>query len=230
MAGFPSIAPRSLDIIVGSRALTPYQWAAELAPGGKVVQYKNAMPWLEGEQFGSVEEFLAKVERVITFQEAETHQPTAATVPKLPAPTETGESTAESGGDGWASAPKRKQKKKGPRIRLTREQLAKAIVERCLQEMKRVFSFTGPPVRISDVYQDFDKNEFTCAALIGAVRDEIHKLKIPSEHGFAAKKSARFWAESSAGKGKNFNFKVQEPDSSKPNGWSAVAQIHVLWE
>ncbi len=74
----------------------------------------------------------------------------------------------------------------------------------------------------------FSPGEFTFPGLIGAVRDEIAKLPAPSTK-FAVPKSARYNAAGSPGKGKNFNFKVQRKDSSKPNGWSAVAQIHVIW-
>lgn len=235
MAGFPSIAPRSLDIIVGSRALTPYQWAAQLAPNDKLIAYKNAMLWLEGEIFGSVDEFLGKVERIVKFQAEEIHQPTATTIPKLGEAAEKEDTEEESSTKpvketGWEKIPKKKRKPKKPIVRLTRRQLAKAIVDGCLNEMRRVYSYTGPSLRISDVYSRFDPKEFTYPGLIADIRTEIQNLSIPSQCGMAAKTSARFWAESSAGKGKNFNFKVQEPDSGKPNGWSAKAQVHVLWQ
>jgi hypothetical protein len=51
----------SAPIGVGNETKSPSQWAAKLAPEGKVTQYKNAMLWLEGENFGSTDEFLAKV-------------------------------------------------------------------------------------------------------------------------------------------------------------------------
>ena len=227
MATFPTLMPLSLNIMVGSVIKSPYQWAAALAPEGKLVQYKNAMLWLEGEDFGSVGEFLAKVERIIKFQEEETHRPVATTLPPL----QPVESTEESGSDSgkWKSVKTSKPPKpKAPFVRWTKQQLAKAIVDGCVKELERVFSFTGPSLNISTIYSHFNPGEFTFPGLIGAVRDEIAKLPAPSTK-FAVPKSARYNAAGSPGKGKNFNFKVQRKDSSKPNGWSAVAQIHVIW-
>ncbi|MBI1358082.1 MAG: hypothetical protein GC160_27425 [Acidobacteria bacterium] len=228
MAGFPSIAPRSLDIIVGSQALTPYQWAAKLAPPDQLIPYKNAMLWLEGEVFGSQEEFLGQVERILQFQQAVNHRPTATIAP----PTGIGpepDPEPQSGG-GWSAVKTKPKAPRKPKVRLNKQQLAAAIVDGCIDELHRVYQFAGPSLRISDVYADFNSKEFTYPALIGAIRTEIQKLRTPSQCGFNTKTSARFWAESSAGKANNFNFKVQVPDKSKPNGWSAQAQIHVLWQ
>jgi len=227
MSAAPS--PLSDPILVGSESKSPYQWAAQLAPHeeGKLVQYKNAMLWLQGESFGSRDEFLAKVERIIAFQEEENHRPTATVeVPVQPAPP-----VDESGSDkGWTTTSAPKKAKNAPAARLTRQQLAKVIVDGCIREMKRVFTYTGPSMEISSVYPRFKKDEFTYPQLIGAIRDEIVKLQTPSQEGFPVPNSARYEAKSSAGKGQNFNFKVQRRDSSKPGGYSAVAQIHVLWE
>jgi hypothetical protein len=230
MAGFPSIMPMSGPITVGNECKSPYQWAALLAPKeeGKLVQYKNAMLWLEDETFGSRDEFLAKVLRIIKFQEEEEHKPTATV--SVPSGISAEEDDDQSDSDTWSTPVKKKKKAKGPVVRLTKAQLAKAIVDACINELKRVFSFTGPSLNISSIYSGFKKDEFTYPQLIGAIRDEIVKLRSPSQEGFPVSSSARYNAASSAGKGKNFNFKVQRKDSSKPNGWSAVAQIHVLWQ
>ena len=232
MSGFPSIMPMSGPITVGSECKSPYQWAALLAPkeDGKLVQYKNAMLWLEDETFGSREEFLAKVLRVIKFQEEENHKPTATV--SVPSGIAAQEDDDEEDSGGWSTPVKNKKKKKakGPVVRLTKEQLANAIVNACINELKRVFSYTGPSLNISSVYSGFKKDEFSYPQLIGAIRDEIVKLRSPSQEGFPVASSARYNAASSAGKAKNFNFKVQRVDKSKPNGWSAVAQIHVLWQ
>jgi hypothetical protein len=107
--------------------------------------------------------------------------------------------------------------------------VARAIVDGCLKELDRVFQYAGPSLKISDVYRAFNTKGYTYPALIGAVRDEIAKLAQPSTR-YAAPKSARYNAAGSPGKGKNFNFKVQRKDSKAPNGWSAIAQIHVLWQ
>jgi hypothetical protein len=231
MAGFPTLMPLSLNIMVGSVIKSPYQWAAALAPDDKLIQYKNAMLWLEGEDFGSQSEFLAKVERIIKFQEEESHRPVASLPPPQIEPLETSEESTEesSSGGKWSTAKTSKPRKaKTPFVRWTRHQLAKAIVDGCVREMQRVFSFTGPSLSISTVYPQFTAGEFTYSRLIGAIRDEIEKLPSPSTK-FGVPVSARYNAASSPGKGKNFNFKVQCKNSKAPNGWSAVAQIHVIW-
>lgn len=225
--GDPVIMPMSDPIFVGVESKTPYQWAAALAPDGQVIPYKNAMLWLEGESFGSTGEFLDKVAKIIKFQEEEAHRPTATVTVPEKIPLETAEPAVDTG---WKSVPAPKRRTKAPFARWTKQQLAKAIVDGCVAEMKRVFSYTGPSLRISTVYPQFSENEFTYPALIGAIREEIVKLRTPSEEGFGVPKSARYNAAGSPGKGRNFNFKVQRKDSSVPNGWSAVAQIHVLWQ
>ena len=223
----PLVASESLPVLVGSESRSAYQWAARLAPQGQVIPYKNAMLWLEGESFGSKDEFLAKVERIIKFQEEDSHRPTATVSVPVVIPAEDDESTSE--GE-WTTKAAKPPKVKPLFVRWTKQQLAKGIVDACIREMKRVFSYTGPSLAIKTVYPQFSTTEFTYPALIGAIRDEIVKLRIPSEEGFPVGKSARYNAASSAGKGQNFNFKVQRKDSSAPNGWSAAAQIHVLWQ
>jgi len=52
--------PGSTPIVVGSETTSPHQWA-KLAPEGKGTRYRNARLWLEGENFGSTDEFLAMV-------------------------------------------------------------------------------------------------------------------------------------------------------------------------
>lgn len=204
----------SQPIGVGGEWKSPYQWAAKLAPSDQLVSYKNALLWLEGESFGSEAELVDKIKRVIAFQNNQDSSP-----PET-APTE-GE---------WQSTRRRGGKKSSaPKARWTLAQLASAIVDAAIDAMKRTFDYKGPSLRISDVYSDFDKNEFTYPNLIRAVRAEITARPIPAKQ-FGVPASARYWAETSAGKGKNFNFKVQKKDTSKPNGWSAAAQIHVLWE
>jgi hypothetical protein len=226
MAAFPTTMAQSIPIRVGSDSKSPYQWAAALAPKDKVVEYKNAMLWLEGEDFGSQEEFLAKVHRVIEYQTKENHRPVASTAP----PNQPVESIEKSDNDEgqWETKSRGAPKPKAAFVRWNRQQLAKAIVDACIREMDRVFSFTGPSLNISTVYSSFQSAEFTFPQLIGAIRDEIAKLPSPSTR-FAVPTSARYAAAGSPGKGRNFNFKVQKKDSSKPNGWSAVAQIHVIW-
>ena len=68
MATF-SVTPLSSQIRVGTEFKSAYQWAAKLAPAAKpenratgtpavkdrLIEYKNAMLWLEGEDFASVE-------------------------------------------------------------------------------------------------------------------------------------------------------------------------------
>jgi hypothetical protein len=178
------------------------------------------MLWLEGEDFANREEFLAKVERVIKFQNAESHQPTASNHPPIQPLEKADES--DSDGDGWTSKTKKPKKPKAQFVRLTVEQLAAAIVDGCLKEMKRVYSYTGPSLNISECYPQFDKHEFTLRMVLKAIREEC--MKLPQSA------SARYWADGGAGKGNNFNFKHQKKDTSKPNEWSAAAQIHVIWQ
>jgi hypothetical protein len=234
MSGFPMLMPKSLPIRVGTEYKTPYQWAAEFAPSEQLVQYKDAMLWLEGEEFASKEIFLDKVKRVLEFQEKEKLVNTnSVTVPEVIEETEETPSTSISKRDddkGWKTTQKPKRKPKAQFVKWTRQQLATAIVDRCIEIFHRTFSFTGPSLDISDVYPQFDKNEFTYPALIGSIRDALNNVRGPSVEGFPVPRSARYWAESSAGKAKNFNFKVQKVDKLKPNGWSAVAQVHVLWQ
>jgi len=223
MATFPTTMAMSLPIQVGTDSKSPYQWAAALAPEGKVVEYKNAMLWLEGENFGSQSEFLAKVDRIIKYQNEENHRPVATITPPVVVK-ETTTTDTDSGDDGWGTvkSTRRPPKPKVAFLRWTKQQVAKAIVDGCVREMERVFSFTGPSLYIKDVYPQFDTKEFTFGQLIGAVRDELGKLPAPG-------KNQRYNAATSPGKGNNFNVKVQKPDKTKPNGWSAVAQIHVIW-
>jgi hypothetical protein len=140
---------------------------------------------------------------------------------------------ADTADDEWETAPKKTKKVKQARPTWSTQDLGSAIVDAAIRTLQTAgnFRFAGPSLRIADVYQDFPdkKGLFTYPALIGAVRDAIALRGNPSTL-FAVKKSARYWAESSPGKGSNFNFKVQVPDTSKPNGYSAVAQIHVLWQ
>jgi hypothetical protein len=234
MATF-SVTPLSSQIRVGTEFKSAYQWAAKLAPAAKpenratgtpavkdrLIEYKNAMLWLEGEDFASVEDFLAKVERIIEFQTAEHHQPVATN----PAPTQPVESTDESdaGGAVWQSAKTTKVRKpKAQFVPWTTDQLAKAIVDRCVDELARVCTFAGPSLDISAVYSRFSSKDFDPRRLLGAVRAEAQKLPQPGRF--------RYWADGGPGKGKNFNFKLQKTDDSKPNGWSAMGQIHVLWQ
>ena len=80
MSILPGMSEQSSPIRVGGESMTPYRWAAKLT-SDQLIPYKNAMLWLEGEDFDSVEQFLDKVKRVIAFQEAENHRPTATITP-----------------------------------------------------------------------------------------------------------------------------------------------------
>lgn len=233
MATF-SVTPLSSQIRVGTEYKSAYQWAAKLAPTAKpenratgtpavqdrLIEHKNAMLWLEGEDFASVDEFLAKVERVIEFQKQEQpHQPVATNPPPIEPVESTGPSDA---GGGWSTATAKVKKPKAQFVPWTTDQLAKAIVDRCVDELQRVCKFAGPSLDISDVYSRFSSKDFDPRRLLGAVRAEAQKLPQRSP--------MRYWADGGPGKGKNFNFKLQKVDKSKPNGWSAIGQIHVLWQ
>jgi hypothetical protein len=192
--------------------------------------------WLEGEEFETKEQFLDKVKKILDFQQKEKLVSVIAVqTPSVESQEEESdevtlpETTTRPAVPQFKTVKVKKPSTKKKVLRWTKSQLAAAIVDRCIAEMKRVLRFTGPSVRISDVYSGFNKNEFTYPALIGAIRDELQNIASPGVI-FPVGRKARFWAESSAGKGKNFNFKIQRPDKLKPNGWSAVAQIHVLWE
>jgi hypothetical protein len=231
MSTFPAIMPQSLPIRIGNEYKSPYQWAADLAPDGKLVQYKNAMLWLEGEDFESKDSFLTKVEKIVKYQESESHEPKASSPPpQQPEPKDEDSSgDKQPASEGFTAVATKPKKAAAAAVPWTRQQLAKGIVDGCLRVLDRSFRFAGPSLPISDVYAKFDTKAFTFPQLIGAVRDEIDKLPQPSTR-FAVPKSARYNAAGSPGKGKNFNFKVQRKDSSAPNGWSAVAQVHVLWQ
>jgi hypothetical protein len=71
---------------LATKPRSPYQWAAKLAPEGKGTPYNDAMLWLEGENFGSTDEFLAMLSRMIKFEEEKNHGATATlAVPVQPA-------------------------------------------------------------------------------------------------------------------------------------------------
>jgi hypothetical protein len=212
-------------IRAGDVSKSPTVWAAQLAgkAPGELVEFKNAILWLEGQSFGSEEDLRDAVARVIAFQQDDARKPTAHVAV-----------AADTTEDEWEAAPAKKTKKvKQPRPTWSAQDLGSAIVDAAIRKLQipSNFKFAGPSLRISDVYEDFaaKKGSFTYPALIGAVRAAIGQRGNPSAL-FPVKNSARYWAESSPGKGSNFNFKVQVPDKDKPNGWSAAAQIHVLWE
>jgi hypothetical protein len=237
-AVFPSTMPLSEPIRVGGEFKRAPQWAAKLAPDepGALVAWKNALLWLEGEAFGSEGELLEKVRRILDFQandrggppptEVEIEEPDPVDEPEPvikpvsgPKPKDDGFKTVKS---------KSRRKDDEPKPRWSAQQLAAAIVQEALKTFDRTFQYTGPSLPISDVYARFDPQEFTYPTLIARVREVLTALPSPSSR-FPVAHSARYNAATSPGKGKNFNIKVQRKDSLAPNGYSAVAQVHVLW-
>jgi len=128
--------------------------------------------------------------------------------------------------DGWTTKKAKPRKPKGQVHPLILGDFVKLIFDDCITAMERSFCYAGPSLRLSEVDGRFTTNSFTYPRLIGALRDEIVRRGKPSLF-FGVKDSARFAAASSPGKGRNFNFKVQEQSKGQ---WGAVAQIHVLWE
>lgn len=234
-AVFPSTMPLSEPIRVGGEYKSPYQWAAKLAPDtpGALVEWKNALLWLEGEAFGSEDELSAKVRRILDFLANERGGALPPSVeiepPEKDEKGSTSSSPSSSSG-GWTTVGSSKPKRSsGPKPRWTRQQLAAAIVQQAMVIFDRCFQYAGPSLPISDVYARFDPNEFTYPQLIGAVRDALLDLPSPVV-SFGVPHTARYAAAGSPGKGRNFNIKVQRKDSSRPNGYSALAQVHVLWQ
>lgn len=246
---FPTLMSLSEPIRVGGEFKRAPQWAAQLAPTGPgdITKWKNALLWLEGEQFGSEQELVAKVHRILDYLENERGGPPPTEVELEPPEIEV-EVPSKSpviGGpppvvvvhlqppvdDGFVTVKTRvKKATEEPRPRWSVDQLAAAIVQESLVIFGRTFTFAGPSLDISSVYARFDKTEFTAGALLNAVNDVLYALPSPYTRFGAAPKSARYRAAGGAGKGKNFNVKVQRKDQTAPGGYSAIAQVHVLWQ
>lgn len=226
----PSIFPEitSQPIRAGGEFKTPYEWAAALAASEELVAYKDALLWIEGEEFGSREELLAKVQRIIEFQRNAQGGPPPLPIQATSAKPTGGQPAPPN--DDWqtVSRPSRRPKAVLPRLNI--QQLAAAIIQEALEKFTRTFSFAGPSLIISEVYPMFNKDGFTYPKLITEIRNELAKRPSPYTKFGAAPKTARYAAASGPGKGKNFNIKVQRKDPSAPQGWSAIAQIHVLWQ
>ena len=219
---------QSDPIQVGSEFLRPVQWAAKLAPKeppGSLIVWKNALLWLEGEKFADKEELIAKVLKVIAFQAQPQGGPPPLVVEVDPPEPEVLEDEPVV----WHMKEKKVRKPKVAHVAWTAKQLGTAIVQQALVKFGHSFRFDGPSLNISEVYQHFDPKAYTYPKLIAKVRDALAALQPPNSR-FGVSSKAIYSAASSPGKGKNFNIKVQEPDKSKPNGYSAAAQIHVLWQ
>lgn len=237
-AVFPSTMALSEPIRVGGEFKRAPQWAAKLAPNepGALVAWKNALLWLEGEEFGSEGELIHKVRRILDFlandrggsppTEVEIEVPDPVEEPEPVIKPVSGPKPVDDGFTTVKSKPRAKNNE--PKPRWTAAELAAAIVQEALNAFDRSFKYAGPSLSISDVYARFDPKEFTYPTLIARVRTVLTQL--PSPHTrYPVASSARYNAATSAGKGKNFNIKVQRKDSQAPNGYSAVAQVHVLW-
>ena len=226
---FPSTMSLSAPIRVGAEFKSPYQWAAKIAPTtpGALVEWKNALLWLEGESFGSEAELATKVTAVLDFLSRERGGPEPAEV-EIEAPEP--EPEPKDDGPAWQTTgkPKKPKAAKEVKARWTIDELAEAIAQESIKIFDRTFAFAGPSLNISDVYERFDPKEFVSSRLIGAVRVALMRWPTPRSRGLPA--SARYAAATSAGKGKNFNVKVQCKNPSVPNGYSAVAQVHVIWQ
>lgn len=226
---FPSTMALSEPIQVGAEFLRPAQWAAKLAPKdppGSLIIWKNALIWLEGEKFGDQQELIATVLRVIDFQAQPQGGP-----PPLEVQVDPPEPEAPEGKQDvvWQTQSKKVRKPKVAHVAWSATQLGAAIVQAALVKFGYSFRFAGPSLDINEVYQHFQPNDFTYPALIAKVRDALAALPSPNSR-FGVSSKAIYSAASSPGKGRNLNIKVQEPDKSKPNGYSAVAQIHVIWQ
>lgn len=238
---FPEVT--SEPIRVGSVYKSPYQWAADIAPEGQLLIYKDALMWMQGEEFGSLDGLKLQAKKAVAFladergvnvdlsapfyQKKEPEPTPIAIAPTVVAATPQPAATEDGG---WSTVSKPTKQPKANREQLTVPLFATMVFDACLTELKRVYSFTGPSLRFSDVDERYKSLNMKYPTFISALRQEIAKRGQPTTYLGQATKGSRFWAESSPGKGKNFNFKVQYPDKKKPNGWSASAQIHVLWE
>ncbi len=228
-AVFPTTMSLSAPIRVGAEFKSPYQWAAKIAPTtpGAIVEWKNALLWLEGESFGSEAELTTKVAAVLDFLSKERGGPEPAEV-EIEAPEP--EPEPKDDGPAWQTTgkPKKPKAAKEVRARWSIDELGEAIAQESIKIFDRTFKFAGPSLSIGDVYERFDTKEFDRDRLISAVRRAL--MNRPSPRGRGLPASARYAAATRRGKGNNFNVKVQCKDPSVPNGYSAVAQVHVIWE
>lgn len=134
----------------------------------------------------------------------------------------------ESSDDGWQVAGPKPKPSKAARPPLTVEELARRIADRAISEFNRVFSWTGPTLRVSELGNPSEIAALDQHAVRMALRNRLRTVDVAAEipgQGLSSTRHA-IWSTTGQelGKGDNFNIRVG------PNGGTAMAQIHVVWD